>query len=146
MTDFLSLDNTSSRQFIISQGDRVPSDPQVHIKRPKVKVEDKKVSIPVATPIIESVKDVTTTTVTPHTPVVVDTTPKDPLVLHVGKAFNAVEQTVVSEGGLHKVAPVALSVNGAVILHDIGYSSNKKDLVPLYLDPYTNRVTTYRHK
>lgn len=149
MTDFLSLDNTSSRQFIISRKEKVPDAPVTVVKKPKIRshglkpVAPAKAIIAVVPAPADPVDPVPST---PNIPPEAPPTPKDPLTLHVGKAFNPVHQTVVEEGGLHKVAPVALTVSGAVILHDLGYSSSKKDLVPLYLDPYTNRVTTYRHK
>lgn len=67
--------------------------------------------------------------------------------LHVGQPFNMPEQpAVVREGGLHKDAPLALSVNGAVLFHDIGYTTDKKGLDPLFYDPVTNRVLFYKGK
>lgn len=67
--------------------------------------------------------------------------------LHVGDDFNLPEQPdVVKEGGLHKVAPLSLTVNGAVLFHDIGYTTDKKGLVPLFYDPVTNRVLFYKGK
>lgn len=67
--------------------------------------------------------------------------------LHVGDEFNLPEQPdVVKEGGIHKVAPLSLTVNGAVLFHDIGYTTDKKGLVPLFYDPVTNRVLFYKGK
>lgn len=67
--------------------------------------------------------------------------------LHVGDQFNLPEQPVaVKEGGLHKIAPLSLTVNGAVLLHDIGYTTEKKGLVPLYYDPVTQRALIYHGK
>lgn len=67
--------------------------------------------------------------------------------LHIGKAFNIPEQPyVVKEGGVHKVAPLALSINGALVLHDIGYTSEKKGLIPIYFDPITERLLIYNGK
>lgn len=72
---------------------------------------------------------------------------KDRESLHVGPSFNMAEQPPVQEeGGVHKVSPIALSVNGAVILHDIGYTTDKKNLIPLYFDPITGRVIIYHGK
>lgn len=67
--------------------------------------------------------------------------------LHIGDKFNLPEQPQVQrEGGIHKNAPLALTVNGAVLFHDIGYTTDKKSLVPLYYDPITNRVLFYKGK
>lgn len=67
--------------------------------------------------------------------------------LHIGDKFNLPEQpAIVKEGGLHKVAPLSLAVNGAVLLHDIGYTTDKKGLVPLYYDPVTQRALIYHGK
>lgn len=67
--------------------------------------------------------------------------------LHVGKRFNLPEQPEIErEGGIHKVAPLALTINGAVILHDIGYTTDKKGLVPLYYDPVSQRALIYHGK
>lgn len=67
--------------------------------------------------------------------------------LYIGNDYNMPKQPAVSiEGGIHKSAPLALSVNGAVVLHDIGYTTDKKDLIPLYYDPVTNRVLIYQGK
>jgi len=67
--------------------------------------------------------------------------------LHIGNSFNLPEQpSVEKEGGIHKVAPLSLTVNGAVLFHDIGYTTDKKGLVPLFYDPVTNRVLFYQGK
>jgi hypothetical protein len=67
--------------------------------------------------------------------------------LHIGSEFNMPKQPdVLKEGGIHKSAPLALSVNGAVVFHDIGYTLDKKNLIPLYYDPETNRVLLYHGK
>lgn len=67
--------------------------------------------------------------------------------LHVGADFNLPEQpSTEKEGGVHKVAPLSFVVNGAVLLHDIGYTTDKKGLVPLYYDPITQRALIYQGK
>lgn len=67
--------------------------------------------------------------------------------LHVGADFNIPEQpSVEQEGGVHKVSPLAIVVNGGVLLHDIGYTTDKKGLVPLYYDPTTQRALIYQGK
>lgn len=67
--------------------------------------------------------------------------------LHVGADFNIPEQpSVEQEGGVHKVSPLAIVVNGGVLLHDIGYTTDKKGLVPLYYDPATQRALIYQGK
>ena len=67
--------------------------------------------------------------------------------LHVGEKFNLPEQPpTLKEGGIHKVAPLSLVVNGAVLLHDIGYTTDKKGLAPLYYDPVTQRALIYQGK
>lgn len=67
--------------------------------------------------------------------------------LHIGERFNLPEQpTVQKEGGLHKVAPLALSVNGGVVLHDIGYTTDKKGLEYLMFDPVSERLLFYKGK
>lgn len=67
--------------------------------------------------------------------------------LHIGEDFNLPEQPdIIKEGGIHKVAPLSLTVNGAVLFHDIGYTTDKKGLIPLFYDPITNRVLLYQGK
>lgn len=67
--------------------------------------------------------------------------------LHVGADFNLPEQpSTEKEGGVHKVAPLSFVVNGAVLLHDIGYTTDKNGLVPLYYDPITQRALIYQGK
>jgi len=67
--------------------------------------------------------------------------------MQLGPKFNLPQQPeVVLEGGVHKVAPLALTVNGGVVLHDIGYTTDKAGLVPVLLDPVTGRLVQYRGK
>lgn len=65
----------------------------------------------------------------------------------IGEEFNMPEQpAVLKEGGAHRVAPLSLVVNGGVVLYDIGYVTDKKGLVPVYIDPVTSRLVVYYGK
>lgn len=91
----------------------------------------------------EIIKEVITVPAPPTTPPTIDHVKS----LHIGEKFNLPEQPpVVKEGGIHKSAPLSLTVNGAVLLHDIGYTTDKKGLVPLYYDPITQRALIYQGK
>lgn len=64
--------------------------------------------------------------------------------LHIGEACNFPEQpTVIKEGGAYKTPPLALSVNGAVAVHNIGYTSERKNLAPVHYDASSERLVVY---
>lgn len=64
-----------------------------------------------------------------------------PEVLYVGKEANLPKQPEpVSEGGVWKDAPLALSVHGGMVLHNIGYTTTSKGCLPLVWDMSTNRM------
>ncbi len=63
---------------------------------------------------------------------------------HVGPEYNPPSQPEpVQEGGAFRVPPLALSVNGAVAIHNIGFTPERKNLVPLYYDAATERLTAF---
>lgn len=67
-----------------------------------------------------------------------------PTRLHVGAPCNLPEQPEpVQEGGAYKVPPLALSVNGSIAAHNIGYTSDRKNLIPLYYDAATERLVAF---
>lgn len=69
---------------------------------------------------------------------------KDKL-LQLGESFNIPNQPVVSsDQGVYKDAPLALTVCGAAVLHNIGYTDKKGH--QLTLDPDTHRVLVYTGK
>lgn len=65
--------------------------------------------------------------------------------LHVGKeSFIPPQPTPKQESGVYKDAPLSLSVNGGLVLHNIGYT-NKKGY-DLTMDKDTGRVMLYHGK
>lgn len=65
--------------------------------------------------------------------------------LQVGESFNLPDQPIVSgDQGVYKDAPLALTVCGAAVLHNIGYTDKKGH--QLILDPDTHRILVYNGK
>lgn len=65
--------------------------------------------------------------------------------LQLGESFNLPDQPVVSgDQGVYKDAPLALTVCGAAVLHNIGYTDKKGH--QLILDPDTHRILVYKGK
>jgi hypothetical protein len=65
----------------------------------------------------------------------------NPETLMIGKDVNLPRQPEsISEMGVWKTAPLTLSVNGGIVFHDIGYTTNGQGTFPLVWDPSTSRV------
>lgn len=65
--------------------------------------------------------------------------------LHVGEPFNLPEQPTVKQvAGVYASAPLAMAINGGLLLHDIGYTNQKGH--SLTLNPVTRRLEVYTGK